>query len=258
MDGTRAGRGRDAFAVEPYTDNCRDVCERAEHVLVGVSPGNGYFNKERLTALLRWVHAVFARVDVIVPDASLVHTYQAIGHDRDLALKYARQKSSQMCRRIARAREGAGIGPDAGPIRLLSEFAGHSHYQRLRAQADVAIAVDPALRQVLFDGSRKVLLGHLKGAEPRQQQIEEGMRYLTAEMPLCMDTPVIMGVPSSVAVYHQVLPFVTQMYASEHLTISPLQAHAVLRPAAATPGARDGSKASRPVVPPAGGGESRR
>lgn len=222
----------DSFTIEPYTDNCKEVCAQAEHVLVGVSPGNGYFNKERLMALMNWVNSMFAAVDLIVPDISLVHTYRAIGHSYESAQKYARQKSGQMCRRIARAREAVGIAPDRQPIRLLSEFSAHPVYTRLRAQAERAIGLDAGLRRVLLDGTRKVLSGHLKGVRPTRQQIEEGMRYLIAELPMIMDTPRIMAVPSSVAIYHQRLEFIAETFAAEHLEISPSQAHAVVTPCA--------------------------
>ncbi|MFC5181387.1 tRNA-dependent cyclodipeptide synthase [Actinomadura harenae] len=216
--------------MTPYTENCARLCERAEHVLVGVSPGNGYFNQERLAALLRWATATFARVDAIVPDASLVHTYQALGQSPETAWANVRHKVGKTYRRIARAWEENGVPPDDQRIHLLSDFVDHPVYARLRAETDRAIDVDPALRAAFLGTSRKVLRAFLKDEEPTEAQVEEGKNYLTAEMPLCLDTPAIMGVPSSVAVYHHRLPMAEVMFASPYLNVSPLQGHAVVRP----------------------------
>ncbi|MEV4255269.1 tRNA-dependent cyclodipeptide synthase [Spirillospora sp. NPDC049652] len=230
-----AGAGTASFTMTPYTDNCARLCERAEHVLVGVSPGNGYFNRERLSALLRWAGATFARVDVIVPDASLVHTYQALGQSPDKARKNASYKAGKTFRRISRAWEEAGVPPLRQRIHLLSNFLDHPVYARLRAEAHRAVAEDPALREVFLQASRKVLKVYLKAEEPSFAQVDEGKNYLIAEMPWCLDTPGILGVPSSVAVYHQRLPMAELMFASPHLDVSPLQGHAVARPLADGP-----------------------
>ncbi|MFC6879466.1 MULTISPECIES: tRNA-dependent cyclodipeptide synthase [Actinomadura] len=227
-----------SFAVTPYTDNCAGLYERAEHVLVGVSPGNGYFNKPRLSALLRWAGSRFARVDAIVPDVSLTHTYQALGQPPALAWKNARHKAGKTCRRVARAWDEIGIDRTQQRIHLLSDFADHPHYARLRVHAHRAIDADPTLRKVFHQASRQVLTAYLKGTEPTSEQVEEGTNYLAAEMPLCLDTPAIIGVPSSVAVYHQPMPMIEAIFASPHMDVSPRQGHAIVRPRTTPPNDR--------------------
>jgi cyclo(L-tyrosyl-L-tyrosyl) synthase len=84
---------------------------------------------------------------------------------------------------------------------------------------------------VLFDATRRALTTRMKGDEPTAGQVAEGARYLIAELPLCMDAPTILGAPSSVNIYHQVLPMIPVMFASPRLRVSPRQAFAVVRPA---------------------------
>lgn len=242
MHETVAGSLPAPFTMTPYTENCARLCERAEHVLVGVSPGNGYFNQERLAVLLRWAGATFARVDAVVPDVSLVHTYRALGQSHEAAWANARHKVGKTCRRIARAWEAVGVPPVRQRIHLLSEFVDHPVYSRLRAETDHAIDADPILRQAFLQAGRQVLKSFLKDGEPTRAQVDEAKNYLAAEMPLCLDTPTIMEVPSSVAVYHQRLPMAELMFASPHLDVSPFQGHAVVRPPGdAGPGGRTGA-----------------
>jgi cyclo(L-tyrosyl-L-tyrosyl) synthase len=217
------------FTVEPYTENCRTIWRRAEHVLVGVSPGNGYFSEARLTALLGWADARFARVDAIVPDVSVAHTYRALGHPPETARRKARQKAGEVYRRIGRAWAAAGVPTGRRRVCLLSEFVDLPAYRTLLSRVELAVTRDAAVRATFLEAARRALTSRLKGAPPTAEQVEEGRHYLTAEMPLCLDTPSIMDVGTSVNVYHQLLPAVPLMFGSEHLDMSPRQAFATVR-----------------------------
>ncbi|WP_344578046.1 tRNA-dependent cyclodipeptide synthase [Streptomyces lunalinharesii] len=216
------------FTVEPFTDRCREIWARGEHVLIGVSPGNGYFSEQRLTALLRWASEAFAEVDPIVPDVSLVHTYRALGHSEERAWSYAQRDTRRVCRRIARAWTASGVPEHRHRVRTLTEFTGHPTYQALLGRVERAAERQSSVREVFLRASGKALASHLKGAAPTAGQLAEGMRYLIAEMPLCMDSPAILGVPSSVHVYHQVIPTVPLVF--NELFTTQLQAYAVVRP----------------------------
>ncbi|MCX2969579.1 MULTISPECIES: tRNA-dependent cyclodipeptide synthase [Streptomyces] len=242
------------FAIEPYTDNCRAVCAQGEHVLIGVSPGNSYFSEERLAALLRWSTALFRTVDVIVPDVSVMHTYRALGDDSERAWSRARSQTRRISRRVARAWETLGVPGDDRPVLTVSQFADHPRYRVLRERFERAVERDPEVRTVFLAASRRALAPRLKGGAPTLAQQEENMRYLLAELPLCTDAPGILGVPSSVNIYHQVIPFIPLVFSSPALRASARQAFAVVRPAQAEgrPAERDG----RPVGSAAGGGET--
>ncbi|GLW06867.1 hypothetical protein Misp01_19970 [Microtetraspora sp. NBRC 13810] len=227
-----AGRGFPAgFTIEPHTDNCRRICAEGGHALVGVSPGNGYFSEERLSHLLRWAGTAFDRVDAIIPDASLVHTHRALGEPPERALRKAAAESARTRRRVERAWQAIGVPPREQRVHLLSEFTDHPTYRALRRDAEEAVRRDAAVREVFRHAGAAALRTRLKGAEPAAHQVEEAMNYLVAEMPLCTDTPGILGVPTSVNVYHQVIPAISLLFASRALYVSPGQAFALVRPA---------------------------
>lgn len=234
MDDTTGRSPVADFTTDLYTANCRTIYERAEHVLIGVSPGNGYFNQERLTRLLRWADEVFARVDPIVPDSALVHTFTALGATPEQAQLRAQRATRRQCRRIARAWQASGVPAERHHVRTLSEFTHHPRYVELLARCEETIARDPAAREVFRSAAETALTSQLKLAPdtdlttPTLAQVEEAMRYLVAEIPLLTDTPGILGVPSSVHVYHRMLPVLPM--AHEKLFTSPRQAFAVVRP----------------------------
>ncbi|RFU37230.1 tRNA-dependent cyclodipeptide synthase [Actinomadura logoneensis] len=218
------------FTMAPYTENCARLCERAEHLLLRVGPETGPLGRERLSALLRWAGTAFDRVDVIVADVSLVHVHQALGQPPEKARKNANHRAAKAFRRVSRAWEEAGVPPQRQRVHLLSTFLDHPVYARLRAEAQRAVAEDPALREVSLQAARKVLRTYLKDREPDFAQVDEGKNHLIAEMPWCLDTPGILGVPSSVTLHPQRQPLAELMFASPHLTVSPRQGQAVVRP----------------------------
>ncbi|GHH82197.1 cyclo(L-tyrosyl-L-tyrosyl) synthase [Streptomyces sulfonofaciens] len=235
MDHTAEESDPAEFTVEPYTANCRAIYARADHVLIGVSPGNGYFSQARLSRLLRWADGVFARVDAIVADSALVHTYRALGATPEQADIQAQRATRQTCRRIARAWQASGAPAERHHVRTLSEFVHHPRYRELLARCEETVESDAAVRSVFRRATESALASQLRARSsafdptaPTPAQVEEGMRYLMAEMPLVTDTPGILGVPSSVHVYHRMLPLVPLGFGS--LFASPHQAFALVRP----------------------------
>jgi cyclo(L-tyrosyl-L-tyrosyl) synthase len=219
----------DDFLMEPYSDNCRALCDLGEHALVGVSPGNGYFSEERLRLLLDWMSRAFDRVDAVVPDSSLVHTYQALGTPPEQAWNWAQRDARRMHRRIERAWQDSGMQQSKHRIRKLSEFTEHPSYQSLIQQVEQEIARDQSVKEVFVGAAHSALTSQLKGSEPSPAQAEEAARYLIAEMPLCIDTPSVLDVATSVCVYHRVLPITQLTFTPGALHCSSRQAFALVR-----------------------------
>ncbi|MFJ2116618.1 MULTISPECIES: tRNA-dependent cyclodipeptide synthase [unclassified Streptomyces] len=219
------------FGIEPYTDNCRSICARGEHVLIGVSPGNSYFSEGRLASLLLWSSELFQKVDVIVPDISVVHTYRALGDPPDRAWSKAQIQTRRIRRRVARSWEAIGVPGGDRPVLTLSQFTDHPTYRRVHQRLERVVEHDPMVRDLFLRASGQALAAHLKGVQPTEWQLTEGMRYLLAELPLCTHAPGILGEPSSVNIYHQVIPFIPLVFAPGELRAEPGQAFALVRPA---------------------------
>jgi cyclo(L-tyrosyl-L-tyrosyl) synthase len=238
------------FTAEPYTANCRAILARADHALLGVSPGNGYFSEERLSRLLRWANRVFDRVDTIVPDTALVHTFTALGASPEQAAKQAGRATRRTVRRLDRAWKASGAPVERHRVRILSEFAGHPRYRQLMDRCEEAVARDAAVRDVFRRAAGAALAtlmksdGTPRAPRPTDRQIDTAMRYLMEEIPLATDTPGLLGVPSSVHVYHRVLPITALGFGS--LFASPRQAFAVVRERGAGPAADAGGGPVRP------------
>ncbi|WP_078874796.1 tRNA-dependent cyclodipeptide synthase [Streptomyces sp. NRRL F-5053] len=207
--------------VEPYSPNCERLLEAADHLLIGVSPGNSYFGIPTLTRILTWAHATFRRIDVIVPDRSLAANYRAQGYSEQVAHKKARTEISSVRRRVRRAWERSGIPEHEQRTHLLSELALLPAYEKLHRRVREALASD----EQVFDVCQRAT----SRAVPVAEQTGEGtgsaavpapgphlaLDYLIDEMPFFIDTPSILGVPSSLVNYHMPVPFAGLLYTGD-------------------------------------------
>ncbi|MFI1831562.1 tRNA-dependent cyclodipeptide synthase [Streptomyces sp. NPDC020412] len=213
------------FTPLPYTPNCRRLLHDADHLLIGVSPGNGYFSIPTLTRMFRWAHAAFRQVDVIVPDRSLASNYRAQGYSEQAARKKARTEVSCVRRRIRRAWERSEVPEERQRTHLLSDFAETDAYQQLHLRVGNALAGDERIRVICRSISARAVpmtaagSGTVAGPGTAAEAADDSaasalaLEYLVDELPFFMDTPGILGVPSSLVSYHAPVGFADLLYA---------------------------------------------
>ena len=221
------------FVIEPFTPNCRAVCDAAAHVVMGVSPNNSYFRVPRLTELLGWLCGTFARVDVVIPDSALVHTHLALGYGPDRARKKARDETSVLRSRVQRAWKAAGGLGKGHQVHLMSTLLGRPAYQRLLGQVRETLATGGELRATCLAMSRQVLSARLRET-PTQAQLELAVDYLVAELPFFLDSAAIFGTTSSLCFYHRPVPLADLVFSGRTaLRPSARQGYALIYPSGA-------------------------
>lgn len=223
----------ETLQLQPYTDHCRVIADEGAHVVIGVSPGNSYFTAQRLRGLARWGLAQFERVDFVYTDLHVADMYEALGYGAD----EARRKAVKNLRGVRAKVHAAVAEEDPSGLRLrargMSEFTGVPAYRTLHAETVAAVAGDPVVRRTCDALAGIFLAGKLSpGQEITERQREVCREYICAEVPLFLDTPAILGVPSSLNVYHQALPLADLLYArGSGLRASRNQGHGILTPA---------------------------
>jgi cyclo(L-tyrosyl-L-tyrosyl) synthase len=209
-----------------------------DHAVIGVSPGNSYFSARRLADLTRWGTEHFDRVDFVYTDLHVAEMYEALGYGADDARRKAVKNLRGVRAKVTGAVEafgGAGLGAHA-----MSDFTDDPAYRRLHDHIRELLDTDAEFRatcDALVDSylSSKILDG--QAATERQRAV--CLEYVCAEAPLFLDTPAILGVPSSLNCYHQLLPMAELLYArGSGLRASRNQGHAIVTPAE-TQGATD-------------------
>ncbi|MFD9246069.1 tRNA-dependent cyclodipeptide synthase [Streptomyces sp. NPDC059556] len=222
----------ETLRLQPYTDHCRVIADEGAHVVIGVSPGNSYFTAQRLRELTRWGLDHFDQVDLVYTDLFVSDMYEALGYGAD----EARRKAVKNLRGV-RAKVGAAA-TEADPTgvrvraRGMSEFQVLPAYQALHRQVVTAVDGDPVVRETCDALTGIFLAGKLTpGQQASGLQKEVCRAYISAEVPLFLDTPAILGVPSSLNCYHQALPLADLLYArGTGLRASRNQGHGILTP----------------------------
>ncbi|MFC7302865.1 tRNA-dependent cyclodipeptide synthase [Streptomyces monticola] len=220
------------FAVRPYTPHCQVIYAAADHAVIGVSPGNSYFSARRLGALARWGVEHFDRVDFVYTDLHVAEMYETFGYSARDARRKAVKNLRGVRAKVTGAVEAMGVG---GRLRAyaMSDLTAIPAYRKLHDHLWTLLETDAEFRRTcdrLVDAflSSKVLNGQASTEEQRAVCLE----YICAEAPLFLDTPAILGAPSSLNCYHQLLPMAELLYSrGSGLRASRNQGHAIVTPA---------------------------
>ncbi|APU15476.1 MULTISPECIES: tRNA-dependent cyclodipeptide synthase [Actinoalloteichus] len=205
-----------------------DGCANGRNIFWSASVRGSYLSVALLTRLLGWAHRRFAEVDVVIPDTTLVHTQLELGHSE----KETQERSREECNRVVRAWDQIGLERAPERWHLLSEFAECPRYRALLSQAEAAVAQPSPLRRACLHTSRVVLESRRPSVPFTDEQIEQGARYVVAELPFVVDTAGILGVPSSVSFYHRAAEFIREVVAARGpLRPVPSPGCALIRPA---------------------------
>ncbi|MEU8953682.1 tRNA-dependent cyclodipeptide synthase [Streptomyces sp. NPDC048518] len=227
----------DAFVLRPYTDQCRSIAEEGAHAIIGVSPGNGYFSAQRLVDLAHWSRARFDQVDLVYTDLHVAEMHEAMGYGPDDARRKAVKQLRGVRAKVHRALQAADPSGRRLRARPMSEFAALPAYRQLHQQARDALAADRDVRACCDRLMERFLANRLAPQEAvTARQRQACLDYVCAEVPLFLDTPALLGVPSSLNCYHKALPLAELLYArGPGLRASRNQGHGILTPAQGAP-----------------------
>ncbi|MEU6259458.1 tRNA-dependent cyclodipeptide synthase [Streptomyces sp. NPDC047043] len=220
----------DLFEVRPFTPHCEVILTAADHAVIGVSPGNSYFSASRIQDLARWGLALFERVDFVYTDLHVAEMYEASGYTAD----DARRKAVKNLRGVRAKVLGAVRAADPGGTRLrahaMSDFRDNTAYREIHEDLRTRLTSDDEFRTTCEQLVEAFLATKDRQVTVRQREV--CMEYVTAEAPLFLDTPAILGVPSSLNCYHQLLPMAGLLYSpGAGLRASRNQGHAIVTPA---------------------------
>ncbi|MGW2481725.1 tRNA-dependent cyclodipeptide synthase [Streptomyces sp. NPDC001571] len=221
----------EAFTVQPFTRSCHHIWDEGDHVLIGVSPGNSYFSAGRITELVRWASARFSRIDIVYADLHVAELFGALGYEPGHAARRAGKEVKAVRRRILRGVDEADPQGTPVGVHALSEFAGNPVYELLHRRVRHFLATDPHFRAGCEHMAAHFLSTKVGEPAVSARQLSACLDYIAAELPFFLDTPGILGVPSSVSCYHAPIPLTELLYAKGGgLRASRNQAYAVVRP----------------------------
>lgn len=220
------------FFVEPVTAACGKLLDRGDHALIGVSAGNGYFSAPRMAALLKWACGHFARVDVVYADLFVDTMLMAAGETPEKARSHARKQIKSLVRRIERALDEVGAPESRVRAQALSECVHLPGYKAVQRRVREQGPEQDDFDRVCEEHVLALLHARSDGARSEAEMeamLRAGLEYLHAELPLLIDTPEVLNVPTSVCCYHKLLPALPGLERSSVFNHA-AQGHALVRP----------------------------
>lgn len=219
------------FTARTLSERDRRLLDRREHVLVGLSPFNGYYKPRLIRHLLAWCHTRFERVDVFVPGYEAAHTLTSAGLEPREAVHRARRATNQLRNAAVGALHDCGVADPDGSVHTWTTLANRPAYARLHERVRRDYAHDPVIRFACRETARVAVGTHML-EEPSERQIDGAVSYPLAELPLLLDSPAIFHVGSSVFVYHREMEPFTPLIMGRSRSVRPSdgQGFAVLTP----------------------------
>ncbi|TDT39964.1 cyclo(L-tyrosyl-L-tyrosyl) synthase [Streptomyces sp. BK208] len=194
--------------TEPLTERCGHIYRQRHHALFGMSPGNSYFSRSKIRQILQWAFDEFDSVHAYLPEQGTYFTFRAIGYGETDAHRKARKEVRALRNRIRHALDDLGVHEADSYIVDLGTLQENAQYAHLRTRTHEAFRNDQKFREACLQNARDFLAGReLRGSTSDRARQCMAARYLLTKLPTYIDTPSLVGAPSSVRCYHRPTDF---------------------------------------------------
>ncbi len=168
--------------------------------IVGMSPGNSYFKKDRVDDLLRYCSTIFGSVRIMIADKPAEHTYKARGYGSTEAERKARLNGNTLQNHSQRSIDG--IFGDIKLVEWKEQIDPNEFYQMELNRIETMYRENDSFREKIRETTRAVLEGMLKPGVEIEDAIGEGVYYLLKELAFLSASPKIFGTDRVAYIYH--------------------------------------------------------
>lgn len=201
-----------SFYLFPSTNNCLEILQSREHVLIGISPFNSRFSDQYVEQLVRWAKEKFLNFSILLPSEEATSCLlEATGKTQVIAGRKTRHQLARNLKSIQRALTCAGVNHAEDRIVRFSDFHNHEGYNSILKQAEHLFSIHEEFKNACINMSTQAINGRLKAVSNENPVISEAqiltaVKYIFAEIPFFLNTPMLLGIPSSLLAYHRLWP----------------------------------------------------
>ncbi|NOR20805.1 MAG: tRNA-dependent cyclodipeptide synthase [Xanthomonadales bacterium] len=201
--------------TEFVTTRCARLLCESTPIILGISPFNSYFSEQTIFNLAQWAESAGSNYYIYVPDGPTVYTLEAIGYERNKAMRKAGRQNRYLKNKIYRALSRLGQTEAEIADRLLNSerLDADPVYLSILTEVHELWKNNPLFRQGCLDTAHWVLLNQPCTHEIWDQSaVELAARYFLAELPLFLQSPAIIDHPSAIFCYHHCPDFLYALY----------------------------------------------
>ena len=186
-------------AITFIDERSKEIYEKKKHALIGISPCNSYYSKERIEQIVGWVlEEKFQDFHFFIGEGMWFYNFQSFGYDPVLSQKKMKEKNQQLLSKLKPILKKYNVSEEKIIRQKVLQL--NPHYPLLLARSHVLIDQDAILAKILREISLQL---RNTGQQPTSVYPELAMKGFALELPLLLNTPGILQVPSSLFVYHQ-------------------------------------------------------
>ena len=175
--------------------------------IIGMSPGNSYFNQETISKLLRKVLEKYDYAVIFVPDIPAISTYEATGYSFKKAKRKARLKSNNLKNKTHHSIKQCAISNELvyvlnwkEDVQILPLYI--ESYDRI---ADL-FQNNKKFRNEILNTTRGVLESSGKDIVDMQKSLLKGSEYILSEFAFLEICPKLFGCKEARFIYHKDWP----------------------------------------------------
>ena len=206
--------------VAPYliSSLSKEIYSKKEHILLGISPFNSYFSEEMIGHWIRWAHRTFSSFNIFVPDTLPIYTFLALGYDEAKSKNKAKRQASYLKNKIFRALSKENFSEEESTNLLIDMdfLQKNESYNYLKERCYKLYSENIEFQNECDKSTGWVLNGQTIKDINRASNQNIAVRYILDEMPLFMNTPSILNIPSSLFSYHQIPEFINYLYTNHN------------------------------------------
>lgn len=194
------------------TQNCQQISKTKDHAVIGISPFNSYYSETKIALLIKWAFEAFNNFHIFIPDTLPIYNFLALGYEKDKAEKKTYKQTRYLKNKIIRAGVSIGFSEENIHSRIIdiNKLESNTSFTHNKILCYELFEKDHIFREECLIATQWILNGYETSEKDIDKEI--AVRYLLDEMPLFINTPSILDVPSSVFCYHQTPNFIKTLY----------------------------------------------
>lgn len=220
------------MSYEPAAANCSKLLQDKEHALIGISPFNSYYSEKRIADLIKWGMNNFKDFHLFVPDTLPIFNFLSLGYSEGKAKSKSKHQWNYLKSKISKAFMANGFGEyPASKVITINDtepLSNNEIYKDIHEKCLYRYRNDQAFKEKCLKASESIFSNPL---DPTKNNInfEIAVQYILGELPIALDTPKILGVKSSLFIYHDNIDFFVNLYKVHDELLSTKQGHLIVK-----------------------------
>jgi cyclo(L-tyrosyl-L-tyrosyl) synthase len=176
--------------------------------VIGMSPGNSYFQDETVVFLLKEVVNQFGKTGVLIPDVPAIATYRALGYSENRARRdKAIPKGNALRNKVKRAMQELGYNDDQ--VRVFDwnqDIASQELYAEKLKKIEVLYENNSQFRQAIRLATKEVLVTSDQEPAELEAAVDIAVHYILSEFACLELLSEHLQVEKVVYIYHKRWP----------------------------------------------------